>query len=132
MNFNKQNLSVLRADIDTALKSVELKHGIKFKLGNIRFGLQDFSARLECYGVDTNGDTDINVTEIKALKVLKERGLLYDVDESLAGKVITVQGGQYKFVGINPKAKKFSYIFKNTRNSGYYKFGRSILAQLKA
>lgn len=47
MQFNKPALEKVRADIEQALASVAAKHGIQLTLGNIRFSMDRFTAKIE-------------------------------------------------------------------------------------
>ena len=47
-SFDKANLGTMRQELNDALKAVEVKHGVKFDIGNIRYQSNNFRCRLEC------------------------------------------------------------------------------------
>lgn len=45
--FDKQNVNILREEINENLKAIGEKYGLELHLGNIRYSEEDFSGKLE-------------------------------------------------------------------------------------
>jgi hypothetical protein len=95
--FDKQNLKVIRQDINAALASVEKKHGIKLGLENISFSPDNFRGKLQAYipnasGVEVAGN-------IKWQTQFKQHAAFYGLSVDDLGKDFEYSGTKYKIVG---------------------------------
>ena len=117
MNFNKSNLKTIRADIDTALAAVEKKHGVSFKLGNIRYTDNDFRGKLECFSASDSGGNAVNVDKQK----FESKSFLVGVKKTAFGKTFTSGRKTYTICGINTRAHQYP-IQANSAQGRRYKF----------
>ena len=120
MRFNKSNLKTIRADIATALASVESKHGVKFSLGNIRYSDSDFRCKLECFSSATGDTTDIDRQKFES------KSWMVGVKKTAFGETFTSQGRKFTITGINTRAKKYP-IQAETARGRRYKFSVTAL-----
>ena len=56
--FTKASLSVIRRDLDNALKDVADKHSISINIGSIRYDTTSFTTRLTAAAVATDGTVE--------------------------------------------------------------------------
>lgn len=114
--FDKNNLNTLRKDIAEALKQVEAKHNIAFKLGNIRFSSKQMKLALESFvvGDATDGapaNADKASFEANAHKVgLKKEDW---------GKQLNIGGERMTLVGIKPANHRMPFIVENAKGKRY-------------
>lgn len=118
MNFNKQTLKIMRQDIDSALEAVAKKHGVSFKLGNIRYTGSDFRTKLECFAGDAS-DAAQQAFERDAWRV--------GVKKTAFGQTFTQGNITYKITGINTRAKKYPIKAESMNRGKRYKFPVSSL-----
>jgi hypothetical protein len=124
MNFNKSNLSAIRSDITAALAAVEKKHGVSFKLGNIRYSDNDFRGKLECFSASDNSGNAVDV----AKQNFESKAFLIGVDKSAFGKSFRSNGRKFTITGVNTRANKYP-IQASTANGKRYKFSVTQLPQ---
>ena len=90
--FNKQNLNEVRTRINIALKDVGADMGINLSIGAIRFGEFEFTTKL-------SAKVDSPEAQVATQQVLPSWLTI--------GKVVVLQGRQYKLTGYNPRRFKF-------------------------
>ena len=103
MQFNRNNLKTIRADISAALASVEAKHDVTFDLGNIRFGDTNFRGKLECNAVADKNGKAVDPNKVK----FEQNYFRFGLDKDAYGKTFSKAGRKYTVTGINPRAKKY-------------------------
>ena len=98
--FNKSNLNQVRTDINSALKEVENKYGIKLDIGNISYNGSLFTTKLKAFA--TGGD-DTNVGKIEwdrnCYKFGSKKGDF--------GRTIKFMGETFTVSGIKPRSSKY-------------------------
>ena len=122
MEFTKSNLPGFRADIATALASVEAKHGVKFDLGRISYTATNFRVKLEC---NSASDQSGNAVDPRLTKFLANT-FRYNISDAAFGQTFTSRGRKFKIVGLNPRAKKYPLSVEDTKG-GRYKMPMSAL-----
>lgn len=115
MRFNRTNLKAIRADINTALKAVEKKHGVSFNLGNIRFSDSDFRGKLECFSATDNSGNAVDIDK----QNFESKAWLVGVKKTAFGKTFTSQGTKFTITGINTRAKKYPIQATNAKGKRY-------------
>jgi len=132
--FNSKNIDeVIRPNIQKALDKVAEKLGMNIHLRSIRYNGTMFTGTIDAQLIDEN---DINILTTKKdlpyYTALKETGKLFSVSTKDYNTVITYDGWKYRFVGINPRARKSPYIFESlVIGESYYKFTDKCLSLLK-
>ena len=78
--FELNTIRSLREEINLSLKDLEVKYGIKFNLGTIRYGSNDFSVKLQC-----NIKKDQEIIDLQ----VKDHGHLIGKSFKIPGKTST-------------------------------------------
>lgn len=100
-SFDKQNLAILRKEIDAALNAVAARHGIELKIGNISFDAGRFGTKLE-------GKSDSNADQEQKYAI--NMANLYDID---ATKTYTkADGTTMQIVRFDSKKRKMPWIVR--------------------
>jgi len=122
--FGPNELDLLRKELESALKQIGEKHGVKFKLGAMRYPREgtDFKAQLEA---EPSEDSPEKEAKNKTL------ARLFDLPEDIFGKQIrSRERGMCKIVGIDPKRPKFCVIAENAAGVPILFTADSVRAQL--
>jgi hypothetical protein len=90
--FNRQNLNEIRTRINIALKDLGAEMGINISIGAIRYGEFEFTTKL-------SAKVDSPEAQVAQQQILPSW--------LVVGKVVTLQGRQYKLTGYNPRRFKF-------------------------
>ena len=115
--FNSQTLKALRVELQSDLDALELKYGLKFHVGNMTY-----SDTVVTIKVDAGlGNTD--ATKHK----FKEYAARFGLKPSDYGKIVYVNGSQYKISGIKPKAHRYPIVMQNTDTGKMYKFPQYVV-----
>jgi len=126
-NFNRKNLPVLRDEIAKALKSVEEKHGITFKLGGISFTDDHFRSKIEAYLTKKGGET-VDPGKINFDRHARSFGL----SKEDFGKKFSNLNGTYQICGIASRSHKYPILAKNSKDGRIYKFrADDVISNLK-
>ncbi len=129
MTFNKSNLNTIRADVAAALAAVEKKHRVNFKMGNIRYGADDFRCKLECFSTSDSKGNTVDPAE----ENFKRDAFLIGVAKDAFGKTFKSGRSNYKITGINRRRHKFPISAIRVASGRSYKFPVSSLpARLQA
>ena len=119
--MKRAQVKEIRKDLSEALKSVALKHGVKFEIGTINYDSKSLRATLEGFDVEDVSDKD-SIDRGKFEAVIGRHGYKFEVALSDFNREFTLNGEIYKLKGINPKATKFPFICENSN-------GRRLLFQ---
>lgn len=123
--FNKPLIKTIRNDLETALKTIESKHGIKLGIGSISFSSNSFRTRLEA---TTQGSSQVD-SPVKYQNNFKKHCYLYGLKPSDLGR--SFDNGRYMVVGMmNPNAKSGQIIVKDTKNNKLMRFNPSLVGNL--
>lgn len=107
--FNRTNLRQIRQDLEEALKSVALAHGITIDTGNIRFSSDRFTVKIEARTANRP------IESITSNPVLSGGVVI--------GAKFRVQGTTYTLDGFKPNRPKYPYTGVGPQG-GRYKFTR--------
>lgn len=121
--FTKQNLPLIRADIDGALAALEAKWGVSFKMGNITFGEKQFSGKLIA-AIDTDG-TVTDPREVKWADDYKRYSGLYKMPIALLGKTVIYNGRDFTLLGYNTRGKNYPIMAREKSSGKMFKLPRS-------
>lgn len=97
--LDRQNLQLLRSEIDGVLKSIGDKYGLVFKTGNASFTANNANFKLECATTGDNGSV-----HSKDAETFKLYANIYGLKESDLGRKVTLQGSEYVIVGLKPRS----------------------------
>lgn len=115
-SFDKDNLKNIRVDINTALKAVETKYGIKLDLGNIRFQADSFHVKLSgSIGEAAEATED---SEVKWRRAFVNNFWSASLGKEDLGKEVFLMGKKYILVGARPKARN-PIVLKNPQSEKY-------------
>ncbi len=123
MNFSKSNLNTIRTDVAAALAAVEKKHGVSFKLGNIRYSANDFRCKLECFSTSDSTGKTVDPAESN----FKRDAFLVGVAKDAFGKTFKSGRSKYKITGINTRRHKYPVSAIRVASGKSYKFPVSML-----
>lgn len=105
MNLNKENLRILRADLDAALAEVAKKHGIEMEAGSCRFNPMDRTAtfKLDCVFPDpkTGEIVDPETQDLRSHPMHSKYEGLIITDHELT---------QYKVTGYKKRSRKRPFV----------------------
>lgn len=105
--LDRQNLKLLRSEIDVALKSLGDKYGIAFQAGNASFTYNNATFKLECNTIGVGGEViDKDMAEFKSY------GSMYGLKDTDLGRLINYNGNIYTVKGLRSSSKKFPIIAK--------------------
>ena len=119
--ITSDELKAFRHDFKEAVKDLEEKYGYKFNLGNIKYLDYSFTAKLEVNKSD-------GVKSIEELKFEQYCGL-FNLKPSHFGVPFKCNGKEYKLIGLNLKAPKYSVIGIDSEGK-IYKFQDTVLEQI--
>lgn len=126
-NFNRKNLPALRDEIAKALKNVEEKHGITFKLGGISFTDDHFRSKIEAYLTQKGGEV-VDPGKINFDRYARSFGL----NKEDFGKKFSTCNGTYQICGIKLRSYKYPILAKNSKDGRTYKFrANDVISNLK-
>jgi hypothetical protein len=112
MSFSKERISIILKDLELALKEVEDKHGVLFKVGNATFEPKDFSTRIQCF--EKNGDID-NVAYVEFLSL----ATFYGFNKDDYGKSFAYDGHIYTISGLKKSNRKYPVILERNDGKGF-------------
>ena len=106
------DLKAFRKDVEKALEEVSKKYGVDIQAGNIRYGENDLTLKLNV----TRNDVDVEVmnfnSNVKYFSKLKEDDY---------GRIINIKGKDYALCGFKP-GNKFSVLARRVSDGATYGF----------
>lgn len=113
-SFDKQNLAMLRPEIDEALKTLGEKYGVSFSTGNARFSPQTSEFKLEVgiMGADGKADT-------KASSDWKQLAPLYNLPVDALNKTFNFEGRTFTILGLLPKSRRFPVLVRTSAGKDF-------------
>jgi len=118
-HFDKDNLDMIRKELDAAIEGVMNKFGLSGGVGNIRYKAHEFSARLT---VNTGNKDD--ATRNSFNDVCR----VYGLAPSDFGREFKVNGKTFTIAGIKPSRRKYPIQGISARG-GKFKFTQSQVTQ---
>lgn len=119
-SFKSADLDQLRIDLDNALKSVSVKHGIDIKLGVMNYTDIEVSVTMKL----KSKDLSIITPQLKFdLQILR-------LPENTIGQTIAYKNDTYLLTGLNMKKSKFPIEATCTQSNKSVNFSASIIKTL--
>jgi len=112
MKITRTNLKHFRMNFKNAIKDFEKANGVVIELGNIKFGSDSFSAKMEVINFDDETE------DVEQVKFDKDCGR-YGFDGDDYNKKLSNGRKTYNFVGFKPQNTKYPCIVEN--HNGRYK-----------
>jgi hypothetical protein len=119
--FDRQNLRVLAAELETALKPIADKYGIVFKPGGTRFSPESAIFKIEGATVGTTGE--VRSKERESFKQLAE---LYGMKTEMLDGEVVFRGELYTIVGLSPRRSKFPVNIKRLSDGKVFLIGSDV------
>ena len=116
--FSKDELKIIRTEIDNALLGVGEKYGIKFRLGNISFSESEFNGKLNA--------TLLNKVEENKEEKFKRECKYIGLNESDFGKEFEMVGKSYVVCDIDLSKRKYPLIALCKQDGRKYKVAVSM------
>ena len=110
-------LDEFRKDLNEALKPLEQKYGLSIDVGRITYSPNDFSLRLS--STDVKEAMKNGLSPEKA--IWDANCKLYGFKEDDFNKTISLQGRNFKIVGITPNCRKNGILIEDMGNNKTYK-----------
>jgi len=115
--FNRNNLDIMRASINSKLAELESDFNIKIKLGRIGYSDSNFTAKVECNLVKDGQVIETIATDFDRYK--DAWGLQFSL-----GYTFLSNDTRYKVVGLKPRNRKYP-IIAETSSGIRYKFSEN-------
>ena len=112
MMNNYMDLKAFRKDVEKALEGVAKKYGVDISAGNIRYGTNDLSIKLDVI----RNDIDVELLEFKS-----KSKYFPQINEDDYGKVIKMKNKEYKLCGFKC-GNKYSVLAKRVSDGALYGF----------
>jgi len=119
--FNRKNLVSFCADVEKAVSTVAQKYGVAVKPAAGRFSPNEFTKKFEFFTGAEAGESGTDI-KFKANITYADLYGMPSIKETDYNKLFTSQGQIYRFVGINPKGRRFPIIAQNMSTKKYHKF----------
>jgi len=104
--FNRENLKLMREEINQALAAITEKYGVTTEIGNIRYSTNSFHTKLTVTVGAVNGQP----TDKPNLDFTTHCFIYGMVPSDLGKTFIGNQGVSYKLVGLKPNNHKYPFI----------------------
>jgi hypothetical protein len=111
-SFNRQNLAVLRSEMDAALNKFAANSGIEIKIGNMSFTSDNVAIKLEA---KISGSKSMREQKLESALQLQSR-----IDQLT---LEPINGKQ--LVGYNPRAHKMPYVYLELKTGKRFKTTRT-------
>jgi|GEM_PF-3201738 len=103
--ITRDNLRVLRIEMNRALKSVGDKYNVEINAGNVSFTDKNASFKLQVALINEDG-----IAETKEVQDFKAYSFSHGLPEDLLNKEINVCGKTVKIIGYKPRSTKFPFL----------------------
>ena len=123
--IDRQMLRNFRVDFAEAVKDLEAKYGIIIELGNIKFSIDNFEAKL----IAKEGDSKEDVNEAEFRSYCRSYGLEpSDFDRRFTySTLIGGDGEDYIIIGIKPSKRTYPIICRRVRDNKTYGFSANAI-----
>jgi len=115
-NFNKDNLFLLRNELEKELEVVGSKFGISFNVNTIRFSNKNMHCKLEGNLSDNGSNESFLAIEFK------EKCHKYGLKPEDLGKTFTSNDKSFKIIGLKVRNRKYPIIVEDIYTGKSYKF----------
>lgn len=116
----KEKLEAIREDMEAALKKVGETYGVKFDVGRMTYGRDNFSVKVEA--IEVNGESDEDFEKLN----WNRSAVMYGFSEEDFGKTVCLRGEQFIVCGINVKSRKYPILANRSGNAKrVFKFSRA-------
>ena len=102
MALTGSDLDQLRKELNQVLSRYGETKGIQFKLGNISYGSSYFNVKLSAFLADEDNDGKRDMFKMNCGK--------FGIPADWYGKVVVLDGMQYKITEVAPRARKYPVI----------------------
>lgn len=116
--FDRTNLRLISADLQTALASVEEKYGIKFAYKGARFSPELATFKLEGATVSTDG-----VVVSRERQDFLTYHTLFNLPKEVLDQAIDMGGESYTVTGLNTRSQKYPVTAKRVSDGKGFKLG---------
>lgn len=110
--FNRNNLDIMRASINSKLAELESDFNIKIKLGRIGYSDSNFTSKVECNLVKDGQVIETIATDFDRYK--DAWGLQFSL-----GYTFLSNNTSYKVVGLKPRNRKYPIIAETSKGVRY-------------
>ena len=125
--FTKTNIEQVRSDIEAALRLVEHKHGLSFKVHKITYGKDQFRSRFECFITNPEA-TPLELEKIEFIRYAPSFGLTEaDFHKTFESR----PDGVFLLVGLMPRRRKYPILGVNINTGIEMCFTKHVLKTLK-
>lgn len=114
MEITKNNLKQFRSEFKSTVKDLEKKFGVAIEMGNIRFGMSDFSTKLT---VTSIGKIDDGKSKTQAK--FEAQASRFGFNKNDYNKTVKLQGKNYLFVGFKKGARKNTCMIESPQGTVY-------------
>jgi len=112
-SFDRTNLRLLRTDLAAALAEVEAKHGIKFTIGNMRFGPNDVRMKLEAATETSDTVTNTGSADLDRLSTM------HNLPDNLLGRKVRFGKQVLTIVGAKLSRPKYPFAVEGVQGGKY-------------
>jgi hypothetical protein len=132
--FDKNNLTTLRNDFDTAMRQLAAKHGVRIRLKTLRYDTLKANGTVEFIAVgDANTATDPQAAQLAIYKAeFAKYAASFGLKPEQHGSIIKSGRDTYKLVGLKPKAPKRPILAQNVADGRIYILTESSIAPLQS
>jgi hypothetical protein len=116
-HFNESAVDQFRHEFENLVKDFEEKHGVKFSLGTITYGLNQLHSKMTVTIV-SEGE---NPEDVEGKVSLERHGFRFGLTDEDFNKRIHFLGDVYQLKGIKPRSRKYPILAKNMNNGQTYK-----------
>ena len=114
--LNKHSLTLIRQEIDAALKDIGIKYNLDFSAGNARYNELDATYKLKVAlrGIHQE-DSGVSGKELE----WRRNAIMFSMEPEDFGKTFEFNGSVYTICGCKPKSPKYNVLAKNNLGKTY-------------
>jgi len=110
-------MAYIRDEMDDVLEAVAKKHGLKIKVGSVRYSSTEGNFKVKVNTIAADG----TVESMERVQ-FKVSASSYGLDPNWLDQTFIHEGSKYKITGFNTRAKRFPVQAILTTNGTKYKF----------
>jgi hypothetical protein len=99
MEITSTSLKSFRIDFEASVKELAIKHGVQINLGDIKYGNDDFHAKLTVKNSEVNG---VEIEEVEFNKYAN----IFGFEKTDYNRMVMIQRRNFRFVGFKPRSSK--------------------------
>jgi hypothetical protein len=116
--FNRENLKIIRDEIETALSKVSNKHGIVISLGYVRFTSNEARIKLTLSTIKNQSTLSGNTESAKNNTLFNTKegqefinyAVTLGIPQDYLGKTFILKGHTFQIIGLNRHRRKYPII----------------------